>query len=509
MLITTITVGTNIFSIVDHLNHSVGRLKRATPEERYKLCEWNLKAGSTARRSDAYENARSYFATGLGLLPSDSWQGRYETALALYLASAECEYMCGNLALATSYFQQILHNARSVVDQAAAYGTHIWVGAAAGRWLEAINSAVAVCRLLGWDINASPTEEEAKNALRETEELLGEWAISDLYHLPEATDQTLIQLSNILSVMLPIAYCVDTSLFTLVACKLAQISLSSGHSSASCIGYAYFGVVLAMQGAFKRAYDFGDLAFKLSKEYDTDVQGETAAVYASYLHHWNHPLMECLPLLTTAYHNSWHSGDVVFAALSALNLTTIKIWIGQPMGMLLPEAMKVYQMLSTKVPGRELPVMMAGNIQLIRAMTQVKHREEGDSSSEDQLDAALRNKLRALDDPGYESIISDPSNNMPVAWCWYLCFKLQARYLLAMYEDALLTAQKCQKVIETLKGQPQITFFYFYYSLTLAAIIDTVPSKRKAEYIHIIQSNQAELRKWAINSPLNFLQKYV
>src|SRR3989442_2177220 len=87
-----------IFELVNQLNRGAALITEQ--EERERLAELNLVAGTRAKNSTAYASALTYLLAGAALLAEDGWERQHALAFSLEFHRAECEFLTGALAAA-------------------------------------------------------------------------------------------------------------------------------------------------------------------------------------------------------------------------------------------------------------------------------------------------------------------------------------------------------------------------------------------------------------------------
>src|ERR1700755_1529154 len=102
-----------VLEIVIHVNRGAALITEQ--EERERLAELNLIAGTRAKASTAYASARTYLSTGMAVLGREGWTSRYEVAFGLWLERAECEYLNGNFDEAEQLISELLARGASKI----------------------------------------------------------------------------------------------------------------------------------------------------------------------------------------------------------------------------------------------------------------------------------------------------------------------------------------------------------------------------------------------------------
>jgi predicted ATPase len=156
---------------------------------------------------------------------------------------------------------------RSKVDQAAVYRLKVQFHILKSENQQAVASALTCLRLFGIDIPAHPTWEQVQAEYETVWQTLNGRPIESLIDLPLMTDPELQAATQVLSVLAAPAY-LPTSLFCLLACRMAKISMQHGTSGASAHGLCPFGTFLGpVFHRYADGYRFAKLACDLVEKH--------------------------------------------------------------------------------------------------------------------------------------------------------------------------------------------------------------------------------------------------
>src|SRR6185436_5114022 len=173
-----------VFEIVSQLDHGVALIESG--QDRERLAELHLLAGTRAQASTAYASALRYFIAGAELLAADAEVRRPELAFALALHRAECELLTGALDAAEQRLAELARRAAGVVDLAAVTLARIALYTTLDRGAVAIEATREYLRRVGIDWPAHPTGDEVRREYDRIWQQLGSRALSieELVDLP-------------------------------------------------------------------------------------------------------------------------------------------------------------------------------------------------------------------------------------------------------------------------------------------------------------------------------------
>jgi predicted ATPase len=108
------------------------------------------------------------------------------------------------------------------------------------------------------------TSQEIRNVYN----TLGNRKISDLYYLPQLTDQRYFAILTMLSKVLPSAFFIDVDLTIILCAKIIVISMTSGNCPFSCLSYLVFGWLERRNySTYELCYEWGQLGHRLCEAY--------------------------------------------------------------------------------------------------------------------------------------------------------------------------------------------------------------------------------------------------
>jgi len=153
--------GRDIFAVVNQLNLGIGLISEQA--ERDRLARLNLIAGRQAAAAEAHTTAIGHLMIGMGLLGTDGWTRQYDLALALYGEGVRVAYRSGDGEQMAQWRDRILANARTPGDELAVWEVRVQTELATDPD-RAIETALDLCRSLGFDLPRHPTPERLRDA---------------------------------------------------------------------------------------------------------------------------------------------------------------------------------------------------------------------------------------------------------------------------------------------------------------------------------------------------------
>ncbi|MEO0771427.1 MAG: AAA family ATPase, partial [Cyanobacteria bacterium J06649_4] len=291
------------FAIVGQLNKGASLLE--SPNERHQLAQLNLKAGQKATEATAYAAAVEHFEQARQMLPADCWQNDYATALKLFVASLEAEYLSTNFAAIEPLAATILTNTQTVLDSISVHSVRIRAYIGQGDQHKALEIGLEVLALLGIALLEAPPN-SASN-------------IPALIDAPTTENPQILAAMDIMTGIITCAWAVNPRYFRRIAYTMVDLSLRYGNCPASSFGYAWYGTILCSYlGKIEVGYQFGRLAVDLLACFDTQVlQAKVLNIYATCIGCWQHHVRHCLPFHLDGLRSGLETGDLEFASYDA------------------------------------------------------------------------------------------------------------------------------------------------------------------------------------------------
>ncbi|MDZ7956601.1 MAG: ATP-binding sensor histidine kinase [Aulosira sp. DedQUE10] len=482
----------NIFDIINQLN--VGASLITEQFQKQRLAELNLLAGRKAKAATAYIVAIAYFTTGIKLLAVDSWLSEYGLTLGLVVEAAEAAYLGGDFELMENLANQVLQNARTLLDKVKIYEVEIQADVAQSRQPEAIKTALTVLELLGIKFPDAPNHADITESLQATQLILAERSFEDLIDLPAMTDPQILAVMRIIATVTAAVYQAVPMLLPLIVFKQVRLSVEYGNAPVSTLAYAWYGVILC---GVVEDIDAGDRAGQLALALLSRLQGKTLKTSTfnmiyPFVKPWKHHIRESLLPLLEAHHSGLETGDLEYSAYCAYNYCALSYFLGKELRTIEPEMTTYSQALDKikqEVAHNYLKIFRQSVLNLIS-------------------DSPYPGNLRGV---AYNEDIMLPlhlqANDRYAIGTLYVN-KLIICYLFNEYQQAAEVASLAKEYLDGVTGSFMVPVFHFYDSLTQLAMLPQTPSLEKESLWLRVIANQEKLKQWADHAPMNHKHKF-
>ncbi|OCR02316.1 serine/threonine protein kinase [Oscillatoriales cyanobacterium USR001] len=481
-----------IFELVDHLN--VSRSLILDKQEQMELAILNLEAARKAKEATAYFAAKEYLTASMEGLSEDIWNADYELALALHKERADVEYLNGNFERSEEFINLTLEKTHSALEKAEIYNLLLVQYALRGKNTEAVIVAKTALNLLGIDLPEENLDTSIGTELIEAKAIQGNKEVAVLIDEPEMTLLEKKIALKLLNNLLPPAYFINPSLWTLSILKAVNLSLKYGHAPESSFCYGNYGILLnAILGDYKSAYEFSLMALKLADKFgNLELKGKVSAVFANAVLYWFQHIKETTNINNEGYKAALNSGDLQYAGYILNYKAIFSFFQGKNIAPILTEIPN-YLQFSQKTKNQMVTDTLKG-LQLILCNLSKLTPEQSDFSSEEITDL--------------EYVESCQEHQNLFTLCFYNVFKAEALYVYGNLNEALKCVLFVEKNLNFITGTFPVTEHNFYGSLIFAGLYPEVSAEQQKEYWKKLEVNQKQMKIWAENCPENFRHKY-
>ncbi|MEW6496831.1 MAG: SpoIIE family protein phosphatase [Cyanobacteriota bacterium] len=299
---------------------------------------------------------------------------------------------------------------------------------------------------------------------------------------------------RIFSILTTAFYYHTPELLPLIIVKQINLSIQYGNTAESTIAYTNYGLILCgIMEDIDSGYQFGQLALSLLERFTTKKLKAKTIFYASaWIKHWKEHARETLQNFLDAYSTGLETGDLEFAALSALLHSYTSYFIGKELTVL-EQDVALYSDFIAQLKQ-----------EAVLSMHKIYH----------QTIMNLRNtakKSTLLLGEAYNEKIMLPVHeqaNNRTTLCHLFLNKFILCYLFNNYFEAVENAENTKKYLDSLTGTFTVPTFYFYASLVQLSVYAEASNDAQEHMMDKVIANQKKMQKWAHHAPMNHLHKF-
>ncbi len=481
-----------IFDLANHLNIAIELITEQN--QRDELAHINLIAGRKALSSTAYRASLKYLTTGIELLTNDSWDQKYELALALYENAAEAAYLAGEFQQTEELVEIVLQQAKQLLDKVKVYEVKLQAYGAQNKATEAVKIALDALNLFGLDFPENPNQSDVQLEMAVTSANLENISIKDLIDLPEMTEAKILAVMRLLSSTTVFIYQSSPNMFLLIVLKQINLSLKYGNTALSAFAYVAYGLILCgVEEDIENGYEFGKLSLNLVSKFDAKtVNVKVIETFNQLIRPWKEDIKETLIPLLDIYFISLETGDLEFGSYALQAYSYTAYFAGKELVNLQKEIVSYCNFIKQINQERVLhytQIIQQGILNLLGCVED-KYNLVGSAYDEEKM---LPLHLAANDGIALLHL--------------YLC-KLQLCYLFAKYPEALQNAILAEKYLHGGIGKIITPQLYFYSSLVWLAIYPDVEKIEQVKILEQVVIYQKKIQKWAQYAPMNFSHQF-
>ncbi len=475
-----------VFDLINHYKQAIALLH--DPQERRAVAEYALSAGLQAKQSAAYTAALDFLTVGIALLDYQSWILDYPFTLTLYHEAAEAAFLSTNLVQVEALVQTALPKAQTLLDKVRFHEVVISTLMSKKQLTEAIDYALNILPLLGVKLPRTPHKIHILVGLLTTKVALYRKSKRDLVTLPDATHPQTLAAMRILNIIVSAAYYGQPLLFPLLSFKLIKLMVKHGVGPASSYNVMVWGLLLCVTGDVEDGYAFSNVALQLNERLkEQRFKDRAVHIFNFMIRIWKVHYRICQGELRHLYNREYNSGDLEFAAFSALGYCSLSYYLGDPLEPLAQEMTDCTQSI--------LKIAQTTALQTLEINRQLVFNLLGRSPTPETLSGEVFDAETLL--PRFKT--DQDSTNLFV----YFCTKTLLNVIFGRYAEATQAAEENQAYLEGGQSSIFVPAFYFFAALAYAALHESSPRAHKRRIYAQMWRNYKKLKVWAKAGPMN------
>ena len=484
-----------IFKILENLNLAADLI--VNESEKNELAYLNLKAGKIAKSKNDYFLAKEYLMKGISLLNVETcWEERYDLAIALYKNLADVELATHQLELAEDYLYLLIERLKTTVEKAEIAHKLILEYGRNAKNKQAIMLGRKSLKWLGLElpIYEADISENIQSEIQQMTKYFKTKTIEALIDSSKPMNLAKQMLIKLLTSLSLAAKNINQNLFYLLIVKAVHLTIQSGQISESAYAYAAYGVLLgSVFGDAKASYEFGKLAFNVSKKFNDPLQQcLTYNLYANEILPWYQSITVANSINRQGYQIALNAGELGLARDIFANQSVNSFYQGKFLAHLMADLSHCIEL--TQANHESWSIDAISGIQLaianLTGQTSDKFTFANKYYSESEY---LENAHKYTDLSGI---------------CLYKIYKMQILYLYEDYSQAMVLAKEIENIISYIRGNIANFEYLFYYSLILTALYASLSKSDKTACLIQLASHQRQLKTWVDRCPENFQAKF-
>ena len=472
--------------------------ENSTLEANASLAYLCLMAGQQAVHLSSFRAAHLYFRYGISLLKErDGWKDHYPVKLALHNFAAEVAYCNAEYEEVAKYNKEVLKYSRSLDDTLQIQGTLVYSLASNGKADQAIDEGLELLRKLGHVVPRKSGALRIAHSLWRTKKRLKSLTNRSILDLPLLEEPRKIQVMTLLSMIFLSSFYHEPELAILVAINMVDISIESGLSAVSSVGFVCYGMTLVgggRGGDVEEGYRFGKLSVEILKRFRVRAwDARVLGLFYGCCCGWKEPVRDLLEPLREGYHAGMASGDVEMACLNYGLFCWIKFEVSSSLEVMVKDAtdaLFVMRFFSQWINYNILLAFKQMCINLIGA----KSGHPWDLSGDLVGDATM--------------FLAKQRSTTRLSYLWSSYFCLLLSYLFGRCEKAEEHARAVSDLISHFSNSSDISLPVLIDGLSAVSYSRKCKTWAKRRMLLARARSRLRLfRKWAVFEPTNFLCK--
>ncbi|GAB4522396.1 MAG: AAA family ATPase [Haliangiales bacterium] len=477
-----------IFELAEHFAHGAALIDSV--DERLAIARLDLAAGRRAQSALAREVGLGFLRAGLALLPEDAWQSHYQLKRDLCLSTIEVEYQHGDVAAAAALAEEVLDNARALLDKIEVYEYRILFHIARNEMNEAIEVALDALPMLGISLPRGVAAMAAYEREIRAEIVPDDALFEALEAAPELTEPTRAAALRILTNATSAAYIANPAVWRLMVLTAVVECVHHGNSALAVSAYSWYGALLCgVYDDHEAGYRFGSLSLSLLDRFSArSFEAKVLSMLYVFVMPWSRPLSAAIDPLRRALQSGLQYGDHEYALYAAVHCTSYRLLMGDELDEVAREQSTYFESITRYqlVFHRDFSAIWAQTCDNLR----------GPAEDPTRLVGQLLDEGRAL--PRWEQ-----QNIVFLLFCAYCC-KAMLAVTFGDAEAALAAAERGRRYLYGVAGTVYFTEHNLYWSLALLAVAAERPADEAAPMLNQVAKNQAQRASWRARAPANF-----
>jgi diguanylate cyclase (GGDEF)-like protein len=328
--------------------------------------------------------------------------------------------------------------------------------------------------------------------------LLRNKSYQELYLAEEITDEKIKQILNALNIAWTPAILTDLQLLASISFDILILTLKYGNSHHAISGYMSYAIYLLNFDYNKKtedkAYEFGKLAIKLVKKYNSPyLESKYYPIYAFFIYYRRHTIKQCFPYFKKGYISSVNSGNLIDAGFNIHQMFSTLFLSGDYLAKLIKKinnSIKIMRKFHNIDEQVCLNLLKQFYLTLSSAKKDINNLSYQHYKNNDLIEFIKENKLVRAN----------------IIFHLYRCYYF---FLMKNYQNALIELSALESIIKnTSPGIFLWNNYYFFYSLVIIELFKNFDKKNKKIYFKKLNKFMEIIKFRSASNPENFSNKY-
>ncbi|TFK40893.1 dual-domain HisK/Mak2 protein kinase [Crucibulum laeve] len=488
----------DVYRVAEHAKRCLPLLHEHPKRE--ELLDVLIDAGESAWARGAHELAIRSFVSARTLLRQNPWAENPHRTFNLLSRLAALFTWKGDLAASDTVISECYMHADQPEDQ-----SNLLRLRSRNHWLrssfsEALNDTLLALKILGVDVNPSPTRRQADLMFEQVKNEILAIGFDEILSIPRATDPRVELAVSLLNDAGINAYWSPSpfAFSDIIGLTTIQLALRSGMSPGTALGIFWsLGAVAEKRELYRFSADLGKLALQIADRHGSMGEKCRAQVlYCAMVSGFDNVHVRAnLPRLEEAFKYGNSAGDRVYTSFASIHSILIRLYVCEHVSELIVAAEECISDVNLWAPEGECIILSTGVINCIRVLGGYTNTHSADFmfDTDTFVESQFLEKIHEM------------SGNVSLALNWYNSFKVVSYFCVGFVEEAAALGFYVYQTRDSHPNHRHVRYALFFHSLAMIACIrkGNTTIDRRSAYLAQIRANQTYLRKWLSPSPVN------
>ncbi|RDB29051.1 Peroxide stress-activated histidine kinase mak2 [Hypsizygus marmoreus] len=488
----------DVYRIAEHAKRCLPLLHEHPKRE--ELLDVLIDAGESAWARGAHELALRSFISARSLLRENPWLEKPHRTFGLLCRLASLYTWKGDYEACDTVIRECYTHAEEPEEKA-----NVLRLRSRNHWLRsnfyaALNDTLMALRILGVEINPSPTRREANNMFELVKNEILAVGFDEILSIPRTTDtRTELAVTLLNDAGINAYWSPSTSAFAdIIGLTTIQLALRYGMSPGTALGFFWaLGAAAEKRELYRFSTDLGKLALRIAEKYGSSGEKCRAQVlFCAMVSGYDSVHVRAnIPRLLEAVKYGNSAGDRLYTSFASIHTILTRLYVCEHLGELVVSAEECFSDVAMWGQGGDPVILAMGILNCIRVL--------GGYTNAQSIDTLF--DTETFKESEYLTDIHATSGNITLTLNWYNSFKVVSYFCTGYIEEA---AALGFSVYESRDGHPNhrhVRYALFFHSLAMIACLrrKKITPECRSSYLSQIKQNQAYVKKWLSPSPVN------
>ncbi|KAJ6501559.1 dual-domain HisK/Mak2 protein kinase [Mycena vitilis] len=467
--------------------------------KRDELLDVLMDAGESAWARGAHELALRSFVNARTLLPNNPWVAKPRRTLNLLRRLSALTSWEGDYEHSERIIEECLDHAEAPEDK----GSLLWQRSR-NKWLcnrfsEALADTLLALKILGVEVNTSPTRREADRLFDQVHNEILAVGFDEILATPRTTDPrtelavALLNDAGINAYWSASPYAIET-----IGCATIRLALRSGMSPGTAIGFFWaLGAAAERKELYRLSVDLAQVALKIAERHGGSGDKCRAHVlYTSMVSGYDNVHIRAnLDRMRMAMQYGKSAGDRVYTSFASIHWVLTRLFVCEHLSESVIAAEECLADVTQWAPKGPATVLAQAIVNCVRALGGFTIANS----------AATAFDTDTFTESDYQRHIHETSGNLPLALNWYDSMKVVGLFCLGYSSEAAMLGFELYKTRDKHPNHRHVRYGLFFHSLALIGHLRTQhpTDDIRRRYLDQVHLNQKYLSRWRSPSPVN------